>query len=138
MKKSIVVAGLGELSMGAGIENITQTPFISFNKLLKPRMIGDNVYSSDESEELLTVFFKNLESLEILEKMCKVTRKVLSKQSRASQPKVEKKEKEQGKHWRNKVEFHNQSIVSQPKVEKKVKKGKKKIKSVTIVGLGKK
>ncbi len=110
MKKSIVVAGLGELSMGAGIENITQTPFISFNKLLKPRMIGDNIYSSDESEELLTVFFKNLESLEILEKMCKRTRKVLAKQSR----------------------------VSQPKVEKKVKKGKKKIKSVTIVGLGKK
>jgi len=110
MKKSIVVAGLGELSMGAGIENITQTPFISFNKLLKPRMIGDNIYSSDESEELLTVFFKNLESLEILEKMCKVTRKVLTLQNRASQPKV----------------------------EKKVKKGKKKIKSVTIVGLGKK
>ena len=132
MKKSIVVAGLGELSMGAGIENITQTPFISFNKLLKPRIIGDNVYSSDKSEELLTVFFKNLESLEILEKMCKVTRKVLSLQNRASQPKVEEKEKEQGKHWRNKIEFHNQCRVSQPKVEKKVgkkvKKSKKKVK----------
>ena len=107
MKKSIVVAGLGELSMGAGIENITQTPFISFNKLLKPRMIGDNVYSSDKSEDIVTIFFKNLESLEVLEKMCKRTRKTLEKQSRVSQPKVEKKVK---------------------KVEKKVKKSKKKVK----------
>ena len=89
MRRNVVVAGIGELSMGMGVENITQTPFIGINKLLKPRVIGENCLSS-ESEEVVTILFKNLESLEVLETMCRKTRKFLELQNK-SLPKKKRK-----------------------------------------------
>jgi hypothetical protein len=89
MRRNVVVAGMGELSMGMGVENITQTPFIGINKLLKPHVIGENCLSS-ESEEVVTILFKNLESLEVLETMCRKTRKFLKAQNK-SLPKKSKK-----------------------------------------------
>ena len=89
MRRNVVVAGMGELSMGMGVENITQTPFIGINKLSKPHVIGENCLSS-ESEEVVTILFKNLESLEVLERMCRKTRKFLKAQNK-SLPKKSKK-----------------------------------------------
>ena len=89
MRRNVVVAGMGELSFGVGIEGITQTPFISLNKLLTPMVIGKKCLHS-ESEEIVTILFKNLESLEVLEKMCRETRKILKSQNK-SLPKKSKK-----------------------------------------------
>jgi hypothetical protein len=91
VRRNVVVAGVGELSFGVGIENITQTPFISMNRLLKPKMIGESCLSS-ESEEIVTILFKNIESLEVLEKMCRETRKILKSQNKIL-PKKKKEKK---------------------------------------------
>jgi hypothetical protein len=89
MRRNVVVAGMGELSMGMGVENITQTPFIGITKLSKPHVIGESCLSS-ESQEVVTILFKNIESLEVLEKMCRKTRKFLELQNK-SLPKKKRK-----------------------------------------------
>lgn len=92
MKKNVIVAGIGELSFGVGIESITQTPFIDVSRLLKPMVIGERCLRS-ESEEIVTILFKNLESLEVLEKMCRETRKILKSQNKSLPKKRKKKSK---------------------------------------------
>jgi hypothetical protein len=92
MKRNVIVAGIGELSFGVGIESITQTPFIDVNRLLTPMMVGESCLSS-ESEEIVTILFKNLESLEVLEKMCRETRKILKSQNKSLPKKRKKKSK---------------------------------------------
>ena len=89
MRRNVVVAGMGELSFGMGIESVTQTPFIGLDKLSKPHVIGESCLWS-ESEEVVTIIFKNLESLEVLEKMCRKTRKFLELQNK-SLPKKKRK-----------------------------------------------
>jgi hypothetical protein len=91
MRRNVVVAGMGELAFGMGVENITQTPFIGLDKLSKPHVIGESCLSS-ESEQVVTILFKNLESLEVLEKMCRKTRKFLELQNK-SLPKKKKEKK---------------------------------------------
>ena len=92
MKRNVIVAGIGELSFGVGIESITQTPFIDVSRLLTPMMVGERCLSS-ESEEIVTILFKNLESLEVLEKMCRETRKILKSQNKSLPKKRKKKSK---------------------------------------------
>jgi hypothetical protein len=89
MRRNVVVAGMGGLAFGMGIESVTQTPFIGLSKLSKPHVIGENCLSS-ESEEVVTILFKNLESLEVLEEMCRKTRKFLKSQNKVL-PKKSKK-----------------------------------------------
>jgi hypothetical protein len=92
MRRNVVVAGIGELSFGVGIESITQTPFIDVNRLLTPMIVGERCLSS-ESEEIVTILFKNLESLEVLEGMCRKTRKILELQNKSLPKKRKKKSK---------------------------------------------
>jgi hypothetical protein len=75
-RKRIIVAGDGELSFGMGVENNVKLPFIMINALSEPNEVGTDVLGG-ESEEILTILFKNLKSLEVLEKMCSETRKYL-------------------------------------------------------------
>jgi hypothetical protein len=70
------VAGDGELSFGMGIENSVKLPFITIDSLSEPNEVGVDVLGG-ESEEILTIIFKNLKSLEVLEKMCSESRKYL-------------------------------------------------------------
>ena len=75
-RERVIVAGDGKLSFGMGIETNVNLPFITINELLEPTEIGADVMDN-ESEEILTIVFKNLKSLEVLEKMCSETRKYL-------------------------------------------------------------
>ena len=75
-RERIIVAGDGEISFGMGVENSVKLPFISIDSLLEPNEVGADVLGS-ESEEILTIIFTNLKSLEVLEKMCSETRKYL-------------------------------------------------------------
>jgi hypothetical protein len=75
-RERVIVAGDGELSFGMGIENSVKLPFITIDSLSEPNEVGVDVLGG-ESEEILTIIFKNLKSLEVLEKMCSESRKYL-------------------------------------------------------------
>jgi hypothetical protein len=75
-RERVIVAGDGNISFGMGYENIVKLPFIMIDVLNEPKEVGEDVLS-DESEEVLTILFKNLKSLEVLEKMCGEVRKYL-------------------------------------------------------------
>lgn len=75
-RKRVIVAGDGDLSFGMGYEKNIELPFITIDVLSESNEVGTNVLGG-ESEEILTILFKNLKSLEVLEKMCSETRKYL-------------------------------------------------------------
>ena len=75
-RERVIVAGDGNISFGMGYENIVKLPFIMIDVLNEPKEVGDDVMGC-ESEEVLTIVFKNLKSLEVLEKMCGEVRKYL-------------------------------------------------------------
>jgi hypothetical protein len=75
-RERVIVAGDGNISFGMGYENIIKLPFIMIDVLNEPKEIGDDVMGC-EREEVLTIIFKNLKSLEVLEKMCGEVRKYL-------------------------------------------------------------
>lgn len=79
-RKRIIVAGDGEFSFGMGVETNVKLPFITIDALSGPNEVGTDVLGG-ESEEILTILFKNLKSLEVLEKMCSESRKYLEKLS---------------------------------------------------------
>jgi site-specific recombinase XerD len=51
-------------------------PLITIGYLEEPKEIGENVVEVD-NQEILTILFKNLESLDVLERMCSEVRKYL-------------------------------------------------------------
>jgi deoxyxylulose-5-phosphate synthase len=75
-RERVIVAGDGNISFGMGYESIIKLPFIMIDVLNDTKEVGEDVLS-DESEEVLTILFKNLKSLEVLEKMCGEVRKYL-------------------------------------------------------------
>jgi hypothetical protein len=75
-RERVIVAGDGNISFGMGYESIVKLPFIMVDVLNEPKEVGDDVMGC-ESEEVLTIVFKNLKSLEVLEKMCGEVRKYL-------------------------------------------------------------
>ncbi len=75
-RERVIVAGDGNILFGMGYGNIVKLPFIMIDVLNEPKEIGEVVLDC-ESEEVLTIVFKNLKSLEVLEKMCSETRKYL-------------------------------------------------------------
>lgn len=75
-RERIIVAGDGNISFGMGYEKIINLPFIMIDALEEPKEIGEDVMGC-ENEEILTIVFKNLKSLEVLEKMCGEVRKYL-------------------------------------------------------------
>lgn len=85
--EKVVLAGNGRLAFGMGVgdthlsedETLSKLPYITIGFVQEPREIGEKVISG-ESEELLTILFKNLESLSVLEKMCGKARKYLESQ----------------------------------------------------------
>jgi hypothetical protein len=78
-RERVIVAGDGNISFGMGYESIVKLPFIMVDVLNEPKEVGDDVMGC-ESEEVLTIVFKNLKSLEVLEKMCGEVRKYLEGQ----------------------------------------------------------
>jgi hypothetical protein len=72
----IVVAGDGRLSFGMAVEMGNKLPLITIGYLEEPKEIGENVMEVD-NQEILTILFKNLESLDVLERMCSEVRKYL-------------------------------------------------------------
>jgi hypothetical protein len=72
----VIVSGDGRLSFGMGVETAIKLPFLTIGFLEEPKEIGEDV-TEEENEELLTILFKNLESLTVLEKMCSEVRKYL-------------------------------------------------------------
>lgn len=80
----VILAGNGGLAFGMGVadaqlpgdETTSKLPFIKISFVPEPRKIGEKVISG-ESEEILTILFKNLKSLEVLERMCSKTREYL-------------------------------------------------------------
>jgi len=79
-RERVIVAGDGEIAFGMGVENNVKLPFIMINELSEPNEVGTDVLGG-ESKEILTILFKNLKSLEVLEKMCSETRKYLERLS---------------------------------------------------------
>jgi hypothetical protein len=75
-RERVIVTGDGEITFGMGVENNVKLPFIMINELSEPNEVGTDVLGG-ESKEILTILFKNLKSLEVLEKMCSETRKYL-------------------------------------------------------------
>lgn len=74
--EKIIVAGDGRLSFGMAVESIIKLPLITIGYLPEPKEIGNEV-TEEENQEILTILFKNLESLSVLEKMCGEARKYL-------------------------------------------------------------
>ncbi len=74
--KRVVIAGDGDLSIGMGVEKNTDLPYISIRQLLEPVEVGSDTLSK-ESIELLTILFKNLESLAVVEEACRLVRERL-------------------------------------------------------------
>ena len=72
----VVVAGDGRITFGMGAETAIKLPFLTIGFLEEPKEIGEDV-KEEENEELLTILFKNLESLTVLERMCSEVRKYL-------------------------------------------------------------
>jgi hypothetical protein len=77
--KQVVIAGDGDLSFGMGVEKNNKVPFLTIRQLLETSEVGANSMEM-ESIELLTIVFKNLESLDVLEKMCGKVREYLEEQ----------------------------------------------------------
>jgi hypothetical protein len=75
-RERVIVAGDGNIAFGMGYEKIINLPFIMIDGLEEPKEIGEDVMGL-ENEEILTIVFKNLKSLEVLEKMCGEVRKYL-------------------------------------------------------------
>jgi len=75
----VVVAGDGDLSFGMGVEKNKKVPFLAIRQLLETSEVGVDSMEM-ESIELLTIVFKNLESLDVLEKMCGKVREYLEAQ----------------------------------------------------------
>jgi hypothetical protein len=82
--EKVVLAGNGRLAFGMGAgdthlsedETSSNLPYITIGFVQEPREIGEKVISG-ESEEMLTILFKNIESLEVMERMCSKVRKYL-------------------------------------------------------------
>jgi len=79
----VVVAGDGDLSFGMGFEKNKKVPFLAIRQLLETSEVGVDSMEM-ESVELLTIVFKNLESIAILEKMCGKVREYLEAQDETS------------------------------------------------------
>lgn len=77
--KQVVVAGDGALSFGMGVEKNIELPFITIGQLFEAGEIGSDTLNK-EGIELLTIVFKNLESLEVLEQVCARAREYLEQQ----------------------------------------------------------
>jgi len=80
----VYTAGVGKLAIGSGIDVNTETPFISITNLLNRRpSIGEDINGANLEEEPRTViYFKNLESLAVLELMVKDVKKTLKLQNK--------------------------------------------------------
>lgn len=84
--KKVVLAGNGRLAFGMGVgdahlsedETSSKLPYITIGFVQEPREIGEKVISG-ESEEMLTILFKNIKSLEVMERMCSKVRIYLEK-----------------------------------------------------------
>jgi hypothetical protein len=74
--EKIIVAGDGHITFGMGVETAIKLPFLTIGFLEEPKEIGEDVMES-EKEEILTILFKNLESLSVVEKMCSKVREYL-------------------------------------------------------------
>lgn len=77
--KRVIVAGDGNIAFGMGFESILKLPLITISALEEPQEIGTDVVDV-ENEEILTILFKNVESLAVLEKMCGEVRKYFESQ----------------------------------------------------------
>lgn len=82
----VYTAGLGKLAIGSGVDVNTETPFISITNLLTRRVsIGEDINGANLEEEPRTViYFKNLESLAVLEAMVKDVKRTLKHQNKAT------------------------------------------------------
>ena len=78
--KRVIVAGDGNIAFGMGFESILKLPLITISALEEPQEIGTDVVDV-ENEEILTILFKNVESLAVLEKMCGEARKYFESQT---------------------------------------------------------
>ncbi len=78
-RERVIVAGDGNIAFGMGYESIIKLPFIMIDGLEESKEIGEDVMGL-ENEEILTIVFKNLKSLEVLEKMCGEVRKYFESQ----------------------------------------------------------
>ena len=70
------MAGDGDLSIAMGVEKNTDLPFISISQLLESVEIGSDTFDK-EKVEVVTILFKNLESLEVVEEACRLVRERL-------------------------------------------------------------
>lgn len=77
--KRVIVAGEGNLAFGMGIESNTKLPLLSICALPEPKEIGSDVLE-EENEEILSIIFTDLKSLDVFEKMCQKVREVLESQ----------------------------------------------------------
>jgi len=80
----VYVFGNAETSVGFGKTTDLKNPFVSIAKLQTPaNYIKEDILNSDikESEKII-LLFKNIQGLEVLEKMVKEARKEFKKQSK--------------------------------------------------------
>lgn len=75
----VIVAGDGNIAFGFAFESILKLPLITISSLPEPQEIGSDVLGV-EDVEILSILFKNVESLAILEKMCGEARKYFESQ----------------------------------------------------------
>jgi len=80
---NLYVFGNAEVCVGAGYRKGCKTPFISIGRIEQQEKIGVNLLNTKTFEEDKTVLlFKNLESLAILEKAIKNTKRILKEQNK--------------------------------------------------------
>jgi len=83
---NIYVGGTGEIAFGYVINKSTNTPGIVVTKIMsEPRKISSDILNKPEIliDENTIIYFKNLESLRVLEIMIKHVRLELKRQNKA-------------------------------------------------------
>tara|TARA_R110000796_G_scaffold132921_1_gene248407 strand:- start:6 stop:257 length:252 start_codon:yes stop_codon:yes gene_type:complete len=75
--------GNGKVAVGSGYNKITEIPCIEFSKLNDGFKIGTDILNKNfEKTEKTIIYFKNLESLAVLETAIKKVKKLLKEQNK--------------------------------------------------------